>query len=240
MIAPALKRRPHHLAEQHREHFLLLLPAIVKQARYAFRNEPPDRRQELVAEVVANAFVAFARLVQRGLMSIIYATPLAQYAIKQVRDGRRVGCKLNVRDVSSEYAQQIKRFKVERLDHYDTEKGEWREVVVEDRHAGPAESRDAPGRQLIGQIRLRRAKFRRLLRLHPVVGRADGIFAYPVGEQGARVPHPGKRQPERLGLVRQVEDQYREVALGATQGGGDDPIIAALHVQDAGVLGREA
>jgi hypothetical protein len=149
MIASALNRRPHRLSERHREHFLSLLPAIVEQARFAFRHERPDRRQELIAEVVANAFVAFARLVQRGLTSIIYATPLAQYAIKQVHDGRRVGCKLNVRDVSSEYAQASKHFTVERLDRYDFENGEWREILIEDRRSGPAET--AAARLDIGQ-----------------------------------------------------------------------------------------
>lgn len=62
-------------------------------------------------------------------------------AVKQVRDGRRVGGRLNVRDVSSEYAQQAKRFVVERLDRYDAEEGKWREVLIEDRKAGPADSR---------------------------------------------------------------------------------------------------
>jgi len=65
---------------------------------------------------------------------------LAQYAIKQVRDGRRVGARLNVRDVSSDYAQRSKRFTVERSDHYDELNGEWREVLIEDRKAGPAET----------------------------------------------------------------------------------------------------
>ncbi|MCY2993878.1 MAG: hypothetical protein NTY19_39280 [Planctomycetota bacterium] len=62
------------------------------------------------------------------------------YAIKQVRDGRRVGAKLNVLDISSEYAQRLKQITVERLDLYDEQKGEWREVLIEDRHAGPAET----------------------------------------------------------------------------------------------------
>ena len=140
MIAPAANRRPQHLADQHREHFLSLLPAIVEQARFAFRHKRSERREELVAEVVANCWVAFVRLVERGLTEIIYARPLAQYAIKQVRDGRRVGCKLNVRDISSEYAQREKQFTVERLDRFDAANGEWREVVIEDRHAGPAET----------------------------------------------------------------------------------------------------
>jgi len=96
--------------------FLVLLPAIREQARFACRTEKPERRQEFIAEVIANCWVAFVRLVERGLLDVVYPTPLAQYAIKQVRDGRRVGCKLNVRDVGSEYAQQAKHFVVERLD----------------------------------------------------------------------------------------------------------------------------
>ena len=122
------------------ERFLCLLPMIEEQARFAFRHEPSERRQELAAEVAANAFVAFVRLLERGLEAIIYPTPLAQYAIKQVRDGRRVGARLNVRDVSSEYAQRAKHFAVERLDRFDERKGEWREVLLEDRKAGPAET----------------------------------------------------------------------------------------------------
>lgn len=140
MIAPAAPNRAQHLADQHRQHFLSLLPAVVEQARFAFRHEPHEGREELIAEVVANCWVAFVRLVERRLIEVVYATPLAQYAIKQVRDGRRVGSRMNVNDVSSEYAQQTKRFRVERLDRFDTDEGEWREVVIEDRHAGPAET----------------------------------------------------------------------------------------------------
>lgn len=120
--------------------FLSLLPAIREQARFAFRSQEPERRQELIAEVIANAFVAFTRLLDRGPEQIVYATPLVQYAIKQVKTARRVGGKLNVRDVSSEYAQRSKRFTLGRLDHFDTRKGVWREVLIEDRRAGPADT----------------------------------------------------------------------------------------------------
>ena len=119
--------------------FEQMLPQIQRQASLAFRGEPHERREDLIAEVVANAYVAYARLVERGKQDVIYATPLAQYAIKQVRSGRRVGSKLNVRDVSSEYAQRSKGFRVENLDRYNQRRDEWKEVVVEDRHAGPAE-----------------------------------------------------------------------------------------------------
>ena len=122
------------------DQFLPLLPRIREHANFAFRTQPPEYREELVAEVVANAFVAFKRLVKRGLSHVAFATPLAKFAIRKVRAGYRVGTKLNVRDVTSEYAQQRKGFTVGRLDRFDARKGEWREVVVEDRKAGPADT----------------------------------------------------------------------------------------------------
>ena len=48
------------------------------------------QRQELLAETIANCWVALVRLLDRGLEDVIYPTPLVQYAIRQVRDGRRV------------------------------------------------------------------------------------------------------------------------------------------------------
>ena len=59
---------------------------------------------------------------------------------RNLRDGRRVGSTLNVRDVSSEYAQANKHFTVQRLDRYDAENDEWREILIEDRRSGPAET----------------------------------------------------------------------------------------------------
>jgi hypothetical protein len=139
MIASAKRMRQMAVSACYAK-FLSVLPAIREQARFAFRTEKPELRQELIAEVIANCWVAFVRLVERGLLDVIYPTPLAQYAIKQVRDGRRVGAKLNVRDVSSEYAQRAKHFTVARLDRFDEQEGKWKEVLVEDHHAGPADT----------------------------------------------------------------------------------------------------
>jgi hypothetical protein len=122
------------------ERFLEMLPQIREQARHAFRNEQPERREDLLAEVIANCWVAFVRLMDRGLDDVIYPTPLVQYAIKQVRDGRRVGNKLNSKDVSSGYAQRRKSFVLKTLDLFDDAKQEWKEVLVEDKHAGPADT----------------------------------------------------------------------------------------------------
>ena len=122
------------------DRFLNLLPQIREQARVAFCHERQERREELIAEVVANAFVAFVRLMERGLEDVIYATPLAKYAIRQVRSGRKVGGSLNINDVSSKYAQKAKGIVVENLDRFDKQREEWREILIEDRHAGPAET----------------------------------------------------------------------------------------------------
>ncbi len=134
----ALARRQNAKALQDR--FMELLPTIYDQVRFAFRHELPERRQEMIAEATANCWVAFVKLVERDLQDVIYATPLAQFAIRQVRDGRKVGGKLNQNDVSSEYAQRKKKFAVERLDRYNKRKGKWLEVLVEDKKAGPADT----------------------------------------------------------------------------------------------------
>ncbi len=120
--------------------FLDMLPQIRQQARRAFRSANPEAQDELVAEVVANAFQAFARLAERGKIELAYPTPLAQFAIRQVCAGRHVGTPRNVRDVSSRYAQIAHRLMVERLEAFDPEECEWREVLLEDRQAGPAET----------------------------------------------------------------------------------------------------
>ena len=77
------------------------------------------------------------RLADRGKLHRAFATPLADFAIRQIRAGRRVGGRLNVRDVTSRHCQLRKHVCMQRLDRYNWRKHEWREIVVEDRHAGP-------------------------------------------------------------------------------------------------------
>jgi hypothetical protein len=119
--------------------FLAMLPTICKTARFAFRDFDPETRAELVQEVTCNALRAYVRLVQLGKAEIAYPTVLARYGIAQVNEGRRVGGHLNVLDVASTYCQRQKGVTVEQLDKYDREEEVWREVLVEDKNAGPAE-----------------------------------------------------------------------------------------------------
>jgi hypothetical protein len=116
-----------------------MVPAIRRCAEFSFRKLRPDLRKEMVDEVVVNALAAFARLLERGKEDQAFPSSLTEYAVKQVRQGRQVGTKLNIKDVSSRYAQQRKGFQVERLDQFDSDAGEWREILVENYKADPAD-----------------------------------------------------------------------------------------------------
>jgi DNA-binding NarL/FixJ family response regulator len=122
---------------QEDKRFLDMLPRIRSQARRAFRQLRPEHKDELVQEVVVNAYSAYVRLVRRGKADVAFATPLANYAIRQVIAGRRVASKPSLADVMS--PQTHSGIIVERLDVFDEVQCEWRQVLVEDRRATPAE-----------------------------------------------------------------------------------------------------
>lgn len=115
-----------------------MLPAIRRHLRVAFRNLDPEARDEAVQEGICNAMIAYLRLHEHGRIDKAYPSPLATYAARQVREGRKVGAKLNVRDVSSPYCRRLKHLLLERLDQCDRDEG-WLEIVVEDRNATPAD-----------------------------------------------------------------------------------------------------
>ena len=92
------------------DRFLAMLPQIRRQALAAFRRQRSEAREELIQEVVANSYRTWVLLVRRGKESVAYPTPLAQYAIRQVRDGRRVGGRLNATGYIVSLRQQVTRF----------------------------------------------------------------------------------------------------------------------------------
>jgi hypothetical protein len=140
MIAPLRTSSADHRSEFVQDQFLAMLPQIRRQAWIAFRHRPAEAQEELIQEAIANAYCAFVQLVRRGKQAVAYPTPLAQFAIRQVRAGRRVGSQLNRKDLLSPYARRIQGFKIERLDRPDKSTGAWRQILVEDRQAGPAET----------------------------------------------------------------------------------------------------
>ena len=121
------------------EQFVAMLPWIRHQASRAFCRFRPERKEDLIQEVIANAYCAFVALDRRGKANVAYATPLASFAIRQVLAGRQIGTRPNRRDVLSAQAHSAGEVVVERLDEFDQEQGDWRAALLEDRRATPAD-----------------------------------------------------------------------------------------------------
>ena len=102
--------------------FLAMLPRIEAQLAYAFRHRPVAQREEAIQKGVANCLVRYERLAR-------------QFAIRQIRCGRTVATRRNVRDPLSVYARLQKGIRVERFDRLRREGDHWIEMVVEDRCA---------------------------------------------------------------------------------------------------------
>ena len=133
MIAFARAPLTQGASDVSREQFESMIEVIRQKAWFAFRHKAPEEREELIQEVVANAWVAFCRLCGRGKADLAYPTPLADFAIRQVRAGRRVGAALNSLDASSPCSQKKHGFCVSQLERFDRDTGAWKEIVVADR-----------------------------------------------------------------------------------------------------------
>jgi hypothetical protein len=118
------------------EQFLNLLPQIRRHARYCFCHLDPDAREESVQSAVAYAWFGFARLVQLGRSELAYAAPLAKFGVARVRQGRILGTRANVQDISSTWSQRRNRVQIRQL-HEPS--GEWQEALLQDRRSSPAE-----------------------------------------------------------------------------------------------------
>ncbi len=130
-VPPKLNSQP--------DDFLRLLPPIHRYARHAFRRLDPDAREEAIQEVVANAFAAYRRLIERGKTQVIAPAPLARFAITQTRSGRRVGGQLNINDVTSHYCQHRRGIGPVSLGKVDEATGTWTQILVEDPSSSPAD-----------------------------------------------------------------------------------------------------
>ena len=134
MIAPLKRPRSKASAPAWHAGFLAMLPVIHAYARGAFAHLNPEARQDMIQEVIANALVAYVRLYQQGRVALAYPTVLARYGVAQVRDGRRVGAKLNIKDPLSRYCQKRKASSSKESTVFDEEDNQWHEAVVEDPH----------------------------------------------------------------------------------------------------------
>ena len=131
MIAHA-RPRPKSTPKWHTA-FLAMLPAIIRYAKVSFREFDPETREDLVQEAVANCVVAYARLVERGKQSLGYPTVLAMYAVRQIKDGRRVGKKANVKDVYDIHAKVKGGYQLQYIGTPHEQCGGWREQLTDNR-----------------------------------------------------------------------------------------------------------
>jgi hypothetical protein len=139
MVAPVKQIAARKPAPAWHKLFLNLLPAIVAHARVVFRHLKGDNQDDMIQEVIANSYVACWRLAELNKLDLAYPSVLARFAVAQALEGRRVGSELNVRDISSPYAQKVKDFRLDRLDRYDAQEECWEEILVPDRTCTPAE-----------------------------------------------------------------------------------------------------
>jgi hypothetical protein len=140
MIAPIRTECLHHDAENNPDTFSAMLHPIRRQASIAFRRYRSEAREELIQEVIANSYRAWVRLIKRGRADVALPTPLAQFAIRQVRAGRKVGSRQSRLDLLSPSARRIHGFTIGQLDHRDDHSDTWQQLLVEDRRSGPSET----------------------------------------------------------------------------------------------------
>jgi hypothetical protein len=214
MIASVTRPKSHCKTPNHVAAFLAMLPAIRRSAQVAFRKLPPELRHDLIEEVVANSYVAFARLVERGQVERAAPSPLARFAIKQIRVGRRVGSRLRIGDALSSYAQFRKQFSVERLDHFSEEKGCWGEILVEDKRATPAD---------VAACRIDFAEWLRRLtaRLRKIA------LALAAGETTSAAAKMFGVSPARISQIRELLRKSWEAFQGEAEIGGRLQPVAA-------------
>jgi hypothetical protein len=147
MSAPASTESSDNPVRGSNEPFVALLPSIRRQATAAARRLPVRVRSEFVLDVVAAAYVLYARLISRKLTDSAYATPLATYAIAHVRAGRSVGVHFNGRDVMCAHAQRCRGFAVVSLEGTVDRFGRsWRETLVDKRSLFPQRRGGIPTR----------------------------------------------------------------------------------------------
>jgi len=121
------------------EQFLALLPAIRRHAQIRFRRLDRESREDAIAAVVAHAWEFFVRLVSLGREQLAFSGPLARYGVARTLDGRQVGNRVNVHDITSTWCQRRTGVCVESLVHLDPTNGQWREILVEDRRGSPSD-----------------------------------------------------------------------------------------------------
>jgi len=96
--------------------FLALVARIELHGRIYFRNvKSPEKKEEMIAEMVAMAWPAYVRLVRRGKDPARFPAAFASFMARAVAGGRRLAGMVKAKDVMSPVAQRRHGFGVEHL-----------------------------------------------------------------------------------------------------------------------------
>ena len=101
--------------------FLAILPRILLHGRVYFRHvKDPLKKEDLIAEMVALAWMWSHRLAERGKDVRRFPSAIASFAARAVRSGRRLCGQEKTKDVLSPRAQRRRGFAVQSLPGYST------------------------------------------------------------------------------------------------------------------------
>ena len=119
--------------------FLKWLPRIRKAAAIAFRNVRGQDLDDLIAESIANAYVAMSALADRSALNLAFPSVFSRYAISQIKEAGRVGT-LRMSAKSSPTTPQAQGFLCRSASTFSTRlPANGRKILVEDHRAGPAD-----------------------------------------------------------------------------------------------------
>ena len=138
MIAQAERPKRRHTPRWHVA-FIDMLPEITRYAKSSFRDLDPEAREDLAQETVANCLVSFVRLVERGKQSAASARTLAMFAVRQIKDGRRVGKRSSVKDVYDIHARAKGGYQLCHIGSSRDQCVDWRSQLIENKRTSPAD-----------------------------------------------------------------------------------------------------
>jgi hypothetical protein len=96
--------------------FLQLLPRLQLHGSIFFRNLPPHKKEEAIAEMIALAWKWFRRLTERGKDVSAFQMVLVYLVAKAVSSGRRVTRQESAKDAMNPRTQQRHGFRVEHFE----------------------------------------------------------------------------------------------------------------------------
>lgn len=174
--------------------FVSMLPSIRRTAAFQLTGMTPEAKEDALAEVIANCFVAYFRLVELGKESLAYPSVLSGFAVRQYRVGHRVGNRARRNDIYTEYCRQKNSHELCHLGAPGEQVGRWNEYLV-DNSVSPVPDQVAF-----------RVDFREWLgKLPPRTRQIVEEFAY-----GERVTEVSNRLGVSLGRVSQLRRELHD------------------------------